>query len=137
MSELGLRGISALGFLVLLGTAWLVSSDRRAIDKKLVAWGVALQILLSVGLLATPFGKLFFSFVEIPVAVLIEATGAGVDFVFGPLATIGHTFALGVLPVIIVMGSLFSIFYYLGWVQPIVHGLARILAEGLHQGNDL
>ena len=129
MSELGLRGISALGFLVLLGVAWLVSSDRRAIDKRLVAWGVALQILLSVGLLATPFGRLFFSFVEIPVEVLIETTDAGVAFVFGPLATIGHTFALDVLPVIIVMGSLFGIFYYLGWIQPVVHGLARILAR--------
>ncbi len=129
MSEPGLRGVSALGFLLLLGIAWLVSSDRTAIDRRGVAWGVVIQLLLSVGLLATPFGKLFFSFVEIPVAVLIEATGAGVDFVFGPLAAIGHTFALGVLPVIIVMGSLFGIFYYLGWVQPIVHGLARILAR--------
>ena len=129
MSEPGLRVVSALGFFVLLGFAWLASSDRTAIDWRLVAWGVAIQVLLSLGLLATPFGRLFFSFVEIPVAILIESTQAGVQFVFGPLAKIGDSFALGVLPVIIVMGSLFSIFYYLGWVQPIVHGLARILAR--------
>jgi CNT family concentrative nucleoside transporter len=129
MSEIGLRVLSGLGFVVLLGIAWLVSSDRSAIDRRVIGFGVAIQIGLAVLLLASPIGKLFFLFVEIPVAILIETTEAGVQFVFGPLATVGNSFALGVLPVIVFMGSLFSIFYYLGWIQPLVHGLARILSR--------
>jgi len=129
MSEIGLRAMSGLGFVVLLGIAWLFSSNRSAIDKRVIGFGIAIQIGLAVVLLASPIGKPFFSFVEIPVAILIETVGVGVQFVFGPLATIGDSFALAVLPIIVFMGSLFSIFYYLGWVQPLVYGLARILSR--------
>jgi CNT family concentrative nucleoside transporter len=129
MSEIGLRVMSGLGFFVLLGVAWLVSSNRAAIDRRAIAIGIALQIGLAVLLLASPVGKLLFSLVEIPVAILIETTRAGAQFVFGPLVTVGYSFALSVLPVIVFMGSLFSIFYYLGWVQPLVYGLARLLSR--------
>ncbi len=131
MSEIGLRAMSGLGFVVLLGIAWLFSSNRSAIDRRVIGFGVAIQIGLAILLLATPIGNLFFSFVEIPVAILIETTEAGVQFVFGPLAAVGNSFALGVLPVIVFMGSLFSIFYYLGWIQPLVHGLARVLSRSM------
>jgi CNT family concentrative nucleoside transporter len=129
MSEIGLRAMSGLGFFALLGVAWLVSSNRAAIDRRAIAIGIAIQIGLAVLLLASPVGKLLFSFVEIPVAILIETTQAGVQFVFGPLVTVGNSFALSVLPVIVFMGSLFGIFYHLGWVQPLVHGLARMLSR--------
>jgi len=129
MSVIGLRAMSGLGFVVLLGIAWLASSNRAAIDRRLVGFGVAIQIGLAVVLLATPIGELFFSFVELPVTILLETTQAGVEFVFGPLVTVGNSFALSVLPVIVFMGSLFSIFYYLGWIQPLVGGLARILSR--------
>ena len=131
MSEIGLRAMSGLGFVVLLGIAWLFSSNRSAIDKRVIGFGIAIQIGLAVVFLASPIGKPFFSFVEIPVAILIETVRVGVQFVFGPLATIGDSFALAVLPIIVFMGSLFSIFYYLGWVQPLVYGLARILSRTL------
>jgi CNT family concentrative nucleoside transporter len=129
MSEIGLRAMSGLGFVVLLGIAWLFSSNRSAIDKRVIGFGIAIQIGLALLLLASPIGKPFFSLVEIPVAILIETVRVGVQFVFGPLATIGDSFALAVLPVIVFMGSLFGIFYHLGWVQPLVHGLARILSR--------
>jgi len=112
MSEIGLRVMSGLGFVVLLGVAWLVSSDRSAINLRAIATGIVIQIGLAVLLLATPIGEWFFLFVEVPVAVLIETTQSGVQFVFGPLATVGNSFALSVLPVVVFMGSLFSIFYY-------------------------
>lgn len=129
MSEIGLRAMSGLGFVVLLGIAWLFSSNRSAIDKRVIGFGIAIQIGLALVLLASPIGKPFFSLVEIPVEILIETVRVGVQFVFGPLATIGDSFALAVLPVIVFMGSLFSIFYHLGWVQPLVYGLARILSR--------
>ena len=41
MSEIGLRMMSGIGFMALLGIAWIVSSNRGAIDKRLVGVGVA------------------------------------------------------------------------------------------------
>ena len=129
MNETSLRAISFLGFFVLVGVAWLVSNHRGAINRRQAVTGIAMQFLLAIVLLRTPVGQHFFSFVKIPVEVLIRVTQTGVHFVFGPLAELGNSFALGVLPIIIFMGSLFGILYHLGWIQPIVHGLARILAR--------
>ena len=131
MSEIGLRAMSGVGFIVLLAVAWLASSNRAAIDRRAIGIGISIQIALAVVLLATPVGTIFFSLVEFPVAILIDTTQAGVRFVFGPLAELGHSFALDVLPIIIFMGSLFSIFYHLGWIQPLVRGLARLLAHSM------
>ncbi len=131
MNDLGLRAVSGFGFIALLAIAWLFSSDRSAIDRRTIAFGIAIQFGLAIVLLASPIGRVFFSLVEIPVQVLIDTTREGVRFVFGPLAELGHSFALDVLPIIIFMGSLFGIFYHLGWIQPVVRGLARVLARSM------
>ena len=39
-----LRLRSLIGLAVLVGIAWLLSRNRKAIDWKLVGWGVGLQI---------------------------------------------------------------------------------------------
>ncbi|MEZ4354768.1 MAG: nucleoside transporter C-terminal domain-containing protein [Myxococcota bacterium] len=131
MSEIGLRGVSAIGFCTLLGLAWLCSSDRRAVDWRLVGWGVAMQLGLAFALLAKPVRALLFPLLESLVERLVEYTGAGTRFVFGPLLDTGYVFALHVLPIIVFMGSLFGLLYHLGLIQPLVHGLARILARTL------
>ncbi|MEZ4333940.1 MAG: nucleoside transporter C-terminal domain-containing protein [Myxococcota bacterium] len=132
MNALALRVFSALGFAVLLATAWALSSDRRAVDLRTVRNGVALQLALAAGLLATPLGPRFFALVEAPVALLIDASQAGARFVFGPLLDVGQSFALGVLPIIVVVGSLFGTLYFLGWIQPVVSLFARIVARLLN-----
>ena len=60
-------------------------------------------------------------------AAIVGYTDAGVRFVFGPLREVGFSFALGVLPIIVFMGSLFGVLYHLGIVQVVV----RVLAKGL------
>lgn len=132
MNDLALRGLSALGFAVLLATAWLLSSDRRAIDSRTIRNGVTLQLALAGGLLATPVGGHFFALVERPVGLMIEASEAGARFVFGPLVEVGQSFALGVLPIIVVVGALFGTLYFLGWIQPVVSLLARLFARLLN-----
>lgn len=132
MSELALRGLSGLGFVVLLGVAWLLSSDRRAVDRRTVASGVAIQLGLAALLLGTPLGRGFFAVVERPVALLIDVSEAGARFVFGPLLDVGPSFALGVLPIIVVVGSLFGTLYFLGWIQPVVRAMARLFAWAMN-----
>jgi CNT family concentrative nucleoside transporter len=131
MSEVGLRGISALGFFVLLGVAWLLSTQRSRIDRRTIFLGVLIQVGLAVILLWPPLRAILFPAVEVPVGLLIEWTHAGTSFVFGPLLDSGYTFALGVLPIIIFMGSLFGVLYHLGIIQPIVRLLARALSRGM------
>jgi CNT family concentrative nucleoside transporter len=126
-----MRAISALGLIAMMGIAWLASSNRRAIAWKTVAWGLAIQFGLGLVLLRTGAGEAFFSGVATGVGRLLEYTNAGTRFVFGPLLDSGFSFALGVLPIIVFMGSLFAILYHLGWVQFIVRVLARALARSM------
>ncbi len=132
MNEIALRALSGVGLFVLLGLAWLASSDRAAIDRRTVRNGLLIQLVLAVVLLATPVGEVFFAFVERPVALLIDVSQAGTRFVFGPLLDVGDSFALGVLPIIVVVGSLFGTLYYLGWIQPFVRLTASFFAKTMN-----
>ncbi len=132
MNELGLRALSGAGLLALLAIAWLASTDRSAIDFRTVRNGMLIQLALGIGLLATPVGGVFFAFVEGPVALLISISQTGARFVFGPLLDVGQSFALGVLPIIVVVGSLFGTLYFLGWVQPFVRLAARFFAKTMN-----
>lgn len=88
-----------------------------------------LQLGLAVVLLASPLRDIFFGGVATVVTLLIDWSQAGARFLFGPLLDVGYSFALGVLPIIIFMGSLFGALYHLGWIQPIVRLMARALSR--------
>jgi len=121
--------MSAVGFLVLLAIAALCSSDRRAIDPRAVAAGVGLQLVIALMLLATPLREVLLPAFERLVVALLGWSQAGASFLFGPLLDAGHSFALGVLPLIIFMGGLFGVLYHVGVVQPFVRGMARLLSK--------
>ncbi len=131
MSDLGLRAVSGLGLLLMIAIAWAASSDRRRIPWATVAWGVGLQLLLAIVLLKTPAGQAFFVVVSLLVDKLLAYTEAGTRFMAGPLLDTGFSFLLGVLPIIVFMGSLFAILYHLGWVQVVVRALARLLSRAM------
>ncbi len=129
MSDIGPRALSALGFILMIGIAWLCSSARRSVPWRTVAWGIGFQLALATLLLKTPAGHLFFRLVRVAVDKLLAYTQAGTSFVFGPLLDTGFSFALNVLPIIVFMGSLFAVLYHLGLVQPLVTALASLLSR--------
>ena len=131
MSDTGMRLVSAFGLFAMMGIAWLASSNRKRVPWKTVAWGLGIQFTLALVLLGTKVGQAFFAGVAKGVDLLLNYTNAGTRFVFGPLLDTGFSFALGVLPIIVFMGSLFAILYHLGWVQQIVRLLARLLARSM------
>lgn len=131
MNEFGLRAISGLGYFVLLGAAWLLSNNRGAINRRTVTSGVAIQLVLALALLASPLRELLFPVFEALVGGLIDWTQAGAGFLFGPLLDVGDNFALSALPIIIFMGSVFGILYHIGWIQPVVRALARVLSRSM------
>lgn len=111
------------GILLILAIAVLFSSNRRWIRPRVVGAAFALQAGLAVLVLATPWGIRLIQAMSGGVSNLLGYAQAGIDFVFGPLASPeigGHSFALAALPVIIFFASLISILYYLGIMQLII-----------------
>ncbi len=118
--------IGVAGIVVILGLAFLLSTDRRAIRLRVVGAAFALQVGIAVLVLYVPAGKTVLAFLSGGVANLLGYAKAGVDFLFGPLAAPeigGNSFAIAALPVIIFFASLVSILYYLGVMQFVVRWL--------------
>lgn len=122
------RAVAVLGLVSMIVIAWSVSTDRRRIPWRTIAWGLGLQLALGLVLLRSPAGRGFFVTLNDLVTALLRYTDAGVDFVFGPLAG-EFSFAVHVLPIIVFMGSIFSVLYHVGLVQRLVD----VLAVALHR----
>jgi len=141
-----------LGLVVMLGAAWLFSTNRRAIRLKTVAWGLGLQFVLAVLVLKVEFGRRVFEVAGEGVKWLLNFSYAGARFVFGPLAdrptpvaihnlaaekaTGALTFVLPenvfflaftVLPTIIFIAAFFAILYHIGVMQFIIKWAARAM----------
>ncbi len=124
------RLISAFGFVCMIGIAVGLSERRSAIDWRPVGIGVAIQLGLAALLLWTPAGRVFFELAGALVGRLLDWTQAGTAFVFGPLLD-GPSFALGVLPVIVFLGSVFAVLYHIGLLPWLVRQLARALSRSM------
>jgi CNT family concentrative nucleoside transporter len=120
--ELQSKAITLAGMAVILGIAFLLSSNRRAIRARVVLAAFALQAGIAVLVLYTPWGIRAIQSMATGVANLLGYANKGTEFLFGPTANnpLANTFALGALPVIIFFAALVSILYYLGIMQRVV-----------------
>lgn len=119
------RGL--LGVVVLLGVCLLLSNHRRGINWRLVGGGIALQALLGVLILATPFG-IVVEWISGRFVILLGYSDKGAEFMFGELIDASrYGFAFKVLPTILFVAALTSLFYYLGILQRIVFGFAWVM----------
>ncbi len=116
-----------IGLVVILGVAYLLSSQRHAIRLRILLWGLGLQFLFAVLVLRTSFGKVFQA-IGVGVNAMLGYAEVGSEFLFGPLGLksgpYGVIFAFQVLPIVIFIASFFSILYYLGIMQFIVRWMA-------------
>ena len=123
---IGLAGIAAL-----LGIAFLLSTNRRAINLRVVGAALALQVVIATLVLYTGAGQRVLEALSDGVMAVISYSKAGIDMVFGPLAdtdVVGFSFAINVLPIIIFFSALMSVLYHLRvmeWVVKLVGGLLR------------
>jgi CNT family concentrative nucleoside transporter len=121
-----------LGIIAILVIAYLFSTDRKAIRLKTIAWGLGLQIGFAVLVLKTSVGQVTFQWIGAKITRLLSFASHGSSFVFGQLGTPGNTiavFAFQVLPTIIFIAALFAILYYLGVMQLIVLGFAKVMTR--------
>ena len=111
-----------IGIAVILGIAWLLSANRKAIRLRIVAAAFALQAGIAVLVIYTPWGRAAIHGMSQGVANLLGYAGKGTEFLFGPTATnpLANTFAIAALPVIIFFASLIAILYHLGIMQRVV-----------------
>ena len=147
------RFIGVLGLIFLMGVAWLVSHNRKAISWRLVAWGMGLQLTFALLILKTAPGKWVFTKVNDVIIAVLQCANAGAEFVFGsliarfaPVGTVESTgefvqsqhlvvdngmayFAFSVLPTIIFFSALITVLYHYGIMQKIVLGIAKIMAK--------
>jgi concentrative nucleoside transporter, CNT family len=135
-----LRLISALGLLVLLGCAWLLSNKRKQFPWRTVIWGMALQFVFALFILKTPIGLRLFQGAQVVMDQLNAYAYDGAKMVFGPLAdgdmlrktfgpTGGYVFAISVTATIILISSLSSLFYYWGVLQKVVAAMAWVMMK--------
>ncbi len=127
------RGI--LGMSVLIMIAFLFSSNRRAINWRTVGIGMALQLLIAIGVLKVPFVQWIFKKLGQVFVSILDFTRAGSKFLFEGLVvdttTFGYIFAFQVLPTIIFFSALTSLLFYLGVIQKVVKALAWLLSKSL------
>ena len=125
----------ALGMISLIFIAFLFSSNRRAINWKIVGIGLTFQLLIAIGVLKVEFIKSIFEFVGGLFVSVLDFTRAGSKFLFEGLVvdmdTFGFIFAFQVLPTIIFFSALTSVLFYLGIIQRVVKGMAWLLSKAL------
>jgi len=134
-----------IGLVGILGLAYALSTDRKAISLRVVGWGLSLQVLFALIVLKTSLGQQVFGVLGDKMRQLLEFSVVGSGFVFGALgdasvwsrvmtgalgeegARYGVVFAFQILPTIIFIAALFAILYYIGVMQVIVRFFAVVM----------
>lgn len=139
-----LRGL--FGIVLLVGIAFLISNNKKRVNWRLVGTGLGIQFTIAIfimkgaelGAFFAPLGwpKEAFRFISKFFVLVLNFTGEGSQFVFGPLGigpgnegSMGMFFAFQVLPVIIFFASLMSVLYYLGVMQKVVQAMAWVFTK--------
>jgi CNT family concentrative nucleoside transporter len=130
------RFTGLLGIVLILGVAFLMSNNRKAINYRTVGVGLLLQVLLAVFILKTEVGQSLFQWLGDSINTLLGQADKGALFVFGSLVDRNlmtkafgpgndYIFFFKVVPTIIFVAVLVNMFYHLGILQRIVSGMGR------------
>lgn len=145
------RLFSFLGLFGFVAIAWLLSSNRRAVNWHTVGWGLALQLGIASAILLPDFGQALFSGVDSGVRGLLSFSEAGADFLFQTIephqiSSIGaggfedkvyigkispplKTIAFWVLPSVIFFSALMALLYHYGVMQRLVTAFAKLMQK--------
>ena len=122
-----------IGILAFIGVAFLFSRNKKAIDWRLVAIGVSLQVIFGLLITQVEFVADAFAAVSEAFVIFLNFSEEGARFLFGslvdPSGSWGFIFAFKVLPTIIFFSTVTAGLYYLGVLQKIVFAIAWIMAR--------
>ena len=127
------RFVGVLGILFVLGLAYVMSNNRRAIRPKIIAWGLGLQIVLAFIVMRWTVGQYIFARLGRGAEWLLDFSYYGSSFIFGELgmknSPRGFIFAFQALPIIIFIAAFFALLYYWGIMQIIVKAAAKVMTR--------
>lgn len=111
-----------LGVITVLAIAFLLSTNRRFVNRRTVLVALALQASIAALVFYVPWGSVALDAAVRGVQHVINYANDGIAFVFGNRIeeSLGFTVAFKVLPVIVFIGAMMSMLYYLGIMQRIV-----------------
>ena len=135
-----LAGLAALVFL-----SWAVSEDRRRVHWRLVASGVALQVILAALLLQVTWLREAVFSLNTALTALEHATQAGTTFVFGYLAggpppyaevdpASSFVLAFRALPLLFVVSALSALLFYWRILPVVVRAFGWLLEKSMGVG---
>jgi CNT family concentrative nucleoside transporter len=114
--------MSLVGVVTIFALAYLLSNNRRAINRRTTGFAFLLQTVIAAIVLFVPAGGVVLDKVVKGVQYVISYGNDGIEFVFGKQIneSLGFTIAFNVLPVIVFFAALMSVLYYLGIMQRVV-----------------
>lgn len=133
--------VSFAGIFILMAFAWLLSSNRKVVNWRVIIWGCILQLVFAVFIFVLPAGADLFMFINDILIKVIDVASSGTKFLFGRLAlppgttnewgeeSLGFIFAVQVLPQIIFFASLMAVLYYIGFMSWLIKIFARIFTK--------
>jgi len=128
------RFIGILGILAILGIAYLLSNNKKNIDKRLIIWGLSLQLFFGIFILVTPFGKPIFAWFDKGIKKLLSFSNEGSTFLVKSFVTESVepsviNFAFFVLPTVVFFSALMAVLYHIGIMQKIIKFVAVIMQK--------
>jgi concentrative nucleoside transporter, CNT family len=112
-----------IGIVFILGIAFFLSNNRKAINYKTVGIGLLLQFGLALFILKTDIGIRIFGWLGKAITKVLDFSSEGAKFVFGPLADVpflapifqgrGFIFFFQIIPTIIFVAAIVNILYHI------------------------
>jgi concentrative nucleoside transporter, CNT family len=133
-----LRALGGLVFIIAIG--FIFSSNRKAIDWKLILVGILLQIVFGLLIAKVEFVQSAFEYVSAQFITFLSFAQKGAEFLYGDLAknsndvpgtkhNLGFLFAFQTLPSVIFFSAVSAGLYHLGILQRVVYGFAWVMTK--------
>lgn len=122
--------IAIVGLLVVLGLAYLMSSNRKSVKIKPILLMIVIQLILAYVLLNTKFGLVIIEGIAGAFTKLLNYAGEGIAFVFGGIANDGEApFFLTVLLPIVFISVLIGILQHFKILPFIMKWIGFLLSK--------
>jgi concentrative nucleoside transporter, CNT family len=136
-----MRITSIIGYFILLFLAWLISTNRKNVNWRVIIWGATIQVIFAGFLFLFPAGTKVFMLINKIVISILDSAMAGTEFVFGRLAvgpggvngagetSLGYFLAFQALPTIVFFAALVALLYYIGIMQKIIRVFSNLFTK--------
>lgn len=133
--------VSFIGIFVLIAIAWLISSDKKNINFRVIIWGLLLQLAFGAFVFVVPAGAKLFLYVNDMVVIVLDSASTGARFLFGRLAlppgtknefgetSLGFFLAFQAFPTIVFFSALMAILYFFNIMPKVVKGFSYMFTR--------